>query len=109
MQHITNLLTQHQLNTICNNNTLYAELARLTQEDPVFIACQGYPGGTVIANKKGSVRLDGIHIRLGERFLTATKVSAPAAVSSVTVQQKEPAVAKKKKPLVRKAKKGKRK
>ncbi|EBV8434153.1 hypothetical protein AVA65_07875 [Salmonella enterica subsp. enterica serovar Minnesota] len=102
MQHISELLTQDQLNHIADNAALFTELSRLSNEDPQFVACQGYPGGTVIANKKGSVRLDGIRLRLGVKFVTTNKLAQQ-------VINRENISPKKIKPVVRKVKKGKAK
>lgn len=102
MQHISELLTQDQLNHIADNAALFTELSRLSNEDPQFVACQGYPGGTVIANKKGSVRLDGIRLRLGVKFVTTNKLAQQ-------VINRENVSPKKIKPVVRKVKKGKAK
>lgn len=65
---IGSVMTVDEMNRVANNPQLFTRLIELDKEDQVWFACQGYPGGTVIGNKKGSARLDGIHIKLGTRF-----------------------------------------
>ncbi|EJI5696315.1 hypothetical protein NFI00_000018 [Salmonella enterica] len=108
MQHISELLTQDQLNHIADNAALFTELSRLSNEDPQFVACQGYPGGTVIANKKGSVRLDGIRLRLGVKFVTTNKLAQVQQLAQQIINR-ENVSPKKIKPVIRKVKKGKAK
>lgn len=65
---VSSVMSLEEMNTIANNPQLFIRLDELDREDPIWYACQGYPGGTVIGNKKDTVRLDGVHIKLGTRF-----------------------------------------
>lgn len=48
------------------------ELIRLAELDSEFIVPASYPGGVIVANKKGTVKLDGVHLPLGEKFSIKT-------------------------------------
>lgn len=65
---VSSVMSLEEMNTIANNPQLFIRLDALDKEDPIWYACQGYPGGTIIGNKKDTVRLDGVHIKLGTRF-----------------------------------------
>lgn len=44
------------------------ELTKLAAEDGLFIVAASYPGGVIVANSKGSTKLDGTNLPLGEKF-----------------------------------------
>lgn len=45
----------------------FEKAMELSKQDPFFFAVRGEPGGTVIANSKGSVLLPGCRIKLGTK------------------------------------------
>lgn len=65
------------------DDELSNRLSELVSQDPRFYSVRGEPGGTVIANSKGSLKLPGVRIRLGSKFnleITEDKPSAPRPV-----------------------------
>lgn len=68
MLQLDKLLSQEDFNRLLCDDVLVTVLNDTAKHDREFTAVQGYPGGTIIANSKESVRLHGFHVALGTKF-----------------------------------------
>lgn len=64
--------SNYKNNEVTVINSPSQELADLATLDHLFWVAQSYPNGIIVANTKGSVRLDGVNLKLGHQFTIKT-------------------------------------